>query len=95
MITFAVWQVGYCGLDRRHAGDDDSLDIMTYCKGYVAWDYMSLFIQVGLLCCSDPASLVEPHPTSCHFLQSEESLFPGFRTCGIHRELFVSSCFLW
>jgi len=44
-----VWQVGYCGLDSKHSANNDSLDIMTYCKGYVAWDYMSLFIQVHLL----------------------------------------------
>jgi len=44
-----MMEVGYCGLDRKHSAGNESLDIMTYCKGYVAWDYMSLFIQGAVL----------------------------------------------
>ena len=49
LLTFQDAQVGYCGLDRKSYEWQslDNLDIMTYCKGYVAWDYMSLFIQAG------------------------------------------------
>ena len=47
----SVLQVGYCGLDRRSYQWQSlsNLDIMTYCKGYVAWDYVSLFIQASRL----------------------------------------------
>ena len=27
---------------------DASLDINVYCKGYVAWDFMAMFIQVKI-----------------------------------------------
>ena len=58
-------QVGYCGLDRLPFGGDtrpsNSLDIMTYCKGYVAWDLMSLLIQVGTGPHSYFHSLPYPH----------------------------------
>ena len=54
-------QVGYCGLDRKSYEWQslDNLDIMTYCKGYVAWDYMSLFIQVLYLSCHFPDQVID------------------------------------
>lgn len=48
-------QIGYCGLDGEPehgampgapVNGDASLDIDVYCKGYVAWDFMAMFVQV-------------------------------------------------
>ena len=48
-------QIGYCGLDGEPehgampgapVNGDSSLDIDVYCKGYVAWDFTAMFVQV-------------------------------------------------
>lgn len=48
-------QIGYCGLDGEPehgampgapVNGDSSLDIDVYCKGYVAWDFTAMFLQV-------------------------------------------------
>ena len=71
-------QVGYCGLDRLPFGGDtgpsNSLDIMTYCKGYVAWDLMSLLIQVGPGPHSKSWVLSYPHVSRFEPHQSSDSV---------------------
>ena len=45
----AFVQIGYCGLDKQSLGagpDAGSLDVEDYCKGYVSWDFLMIFLQV-------------------------------------------------
>lgn len=44
-------QIGYCGLDKQSLGagpDAGSLDVEDYCKGYLSWDFLMIFLQVPL-----------------------------------------------
>ena len=51
-------QVGYCGLDKEDPGSSrgglKELDVMSYCRGYVAWDLTALLIQVVIHACTQP-----------------------------------------
>lgn len=64
-------QVGYCGLDGQPehgampgapVNGDSSLDIDVYCKGYVAWDFTAMLLQV---CQLMPAHFVYNVQSSC------------------------------
>jgi hypothetical protein len=47
-------QIGYCGLDKQSLGagpDAGSLDVEDYCRGYVSWDFLMIFLQVSPLAC--------------------------------------------
>ncbi len=42
-------QIGYCGLDKQQLGvgpEGGSLDISSYCAGYVTWDFYMMLLQV-------------------------------------------------
>ncbi|KAK9908170.1 hypothetical protein WJX75_003729 [Coccomyxa subellipsoidea] len=41
-------EIGYCGLDKQSLGagpDAGSLDVEDYCRGYVSWDFLMIFLQ--------------------------------------------------
>lgn len=52
MHLLVCYQIGYCGLDKQSLGagpDAGSLDVEDYCRGYVSWDFLMIFIQVRSL----------------------------------------------
>ncbi|BDA44911.1 probable broad substrate specificity ATP-binding cassette transporter at N-terminal half [Coccomyxa sp. Obi] len=45
-------EIGYCGLDKQSLGagpDAGSLDVEDYCKGYLSWDFLMIFLQGVIL----------------------------------------------
>ena len=49
MAEFGCAQIGYCGLDKQQLGvgpEGGSLDISSYCAGYVTWDFYMMLLQV-------------------------------------------------